>query len=294
MGASSRRELALQAAAHAEHVRIKCAIAQAAAVDPLLVAEKQGCEVRFMALPSLDGAYSPTPRPVIVLGSQRPKGRRAFTCAHELGHHEFKHGARIEELNARQFQKYTDSEEFLADMFATFLLMSQASVRRALKDREIQLHGVQPMQVLRLACYFGVGYGTLIDHMALTLKLLGPQQRESLLQTQPKELKAHFSCSPQSDVILVDGLWRDRAVDLDIGDILVLHQGVAVEDGPCLTPHGTNDGQQMFKAVSRGYIRAFHKSSDWAVNIRVASKHYEGLAQYRFLHDPEEIFNESW
>ena len=293
MGTFSRRELALQAAAHAEHLRIKCAIAAVTAVDPIMVAERQGCEVRFMALPSLEGVYSPAPRPVIILGSQRPKGRRTFTCAHELGHHEFRHGARIEELNDRRFQKYTDTEEFLADMFAAFLLMSQGSIRRALKDREILLHGVQPMQILRLACYFGVGYGTLIEHMTLTLKLLGPQQRENLLLVQPKEMKAHFGCSPQSDVILVDGFWRDRAVDLDIGDTLVLHQGVAVEDGPCLTPQGTIDGQQRFKAVSRGYIRAFDKSSDWAINIRVASKHYEGLARYRFLHDSEEVPNES-
>ena len=98
--------------------------------------------------------------------------------------------ARIEELNAGRFQEDKDRDEFLADMFAAFLLMSQGSVRRAFKDREIQPKGVEPMQVFRLACYFGVGYGTLIDHMALTLKLLGPQQRESLLQTQPKETES--------------------------------------------------------------------------------------------------------
>ncbi len=284
----TRRKLALRAAARAEHVRVRCDIPRAAAVDPILVAEKQNCEVRFMSLPSLEGVYSPTPRPVIILGSQRSLGRRAFTCAHELGHHEFEHGTRIEELNAGGFQGGKDPDEFLAEMFAAFLLMSQGSVRRAFKDRHIQPHGVKPMQVFRLACYLGVGYGTLIDHMTWTLRLLLPQERESLLQTQPKELKAQFGGSPQSEVVLVDGFWRDRAVDLEIGDILVLHQGAAVENGPRLAPHGAIDGQKTFKAMARGYVRAFHINSKWAVNIRIASKHYEGLARYRFLDDHEE------
>lgn len=288
MNTYARRELILRAAAHAENVRIACNIARTASVDPLLLAEKRDCEVWFMSLPSLEGVYSPTPRSVIILGSQRPRGRRSFTCAHELGHHEFKHGARVEELNDGRFQRNKDPDEFLADMFAAFLLMSQGSVRRAFKNRQIQPNSVEPMQVFRLSCYFGVGYSTLIDHMTLTLGLLLPQQRESLLQTQPKELKAQFGGSPHSEVVLVDEFWRDRAVDLEIGDILVLHQGVVVEDGPRLTPHGTIDGQEIFKAASRGYIRAFHKNSGWAVNIRVASRYYKGLARYRFLEDPEE------
>jgi Zn-dependent peptidase ImmA (M78 family) len=121
MNNNARRELILRAAAHAERVRIKCSIARTASVDPFLLANKQGCEVRFMSLPSLEGVYSPTPRSVIIIGSQRPKGRRRFTCAHELGHHEFKHGARVEELNAGRFQKNKDSDEFLADMFGAFL-----------------------------------------------------------------------------------------------------------------------------------------------------------------------------
>ena len=253
------RALTLRAAAHAEHVRVKCDIARTAAVDPLLIAEKRGCEVRFMALPSLEGVYSPTPRPAIILGSQRPAGRRAFNCAHELGHHEFKHGVRIEELNADHSVKSKDPDEFLADMFAACLLMSQGSVRRALKDRGIKPEAVAPMQVFRLASFFGVGYGTLIDHMTWTLKLLLPHQRDSLLHIQPKELKAQFGGTPQAEVVLVDELWRNRAVDLEIGDILVLRKGAIVkDDDPHLLSNGRIDGQETFRDVSKGYLRAFH------------------------------------
>jgi Zn-dependent peptidase ImmA (M78 family) len=288
MNAFARRELSLRAAAHAEHVRVKCDIGRTSALDPFQVAEMRGCEIRYMSLPSLEGVYSPTPKPVIVLGSQRPAGRRAFTCAHELGHHEFKHGARVEELNASRFQSYKDPDEFLAEMFGAFLLMSQGSIRRALKDRALRPDMIQPIQAFVLASYFGVGYSTLIEHMTWTLKLLQAKQRETLLKIQPKELKAQFGCAPQSEVIVVDDFWKNRAVDLEIGDILIIRKDVAIENGPLLIPQGTIDRQQMFRAASRGYVRASLKDNEWAVNIRVASKHYQGLARYRFLDDPEE------
>jgi hypothetical protein len=56
-----RRMLNLQAASQAQIVRVKCKIDRGAAIDPIYVAEALGCEVRFMALPSLEGLYSPTP-----------------------------------------------------------------------------------------------------------------------------------------------------------------------------------------------------------------------------------------
>ncbi len=288
MDAHTRRELALRGAAHAELVRIKCGIPRTAAVDPFLLAEKRGCEVRFMSLASLEGVYSPIPRPVIVLGSHRPAGRRAYTCAHELAHHEFRHGTRLDELNVGRCQKDKDPDEFLADIFAAFILMSQGGIRRALKDRKILPTTMESMQVFQLACYFGVGYSTIMDHMTWTLKILHPEKREELLRIQPRELKAQFGCVPQSEVVLVDELWRDRAVDLEVGDILVLYKDAVVEGGPQLIQHGNFDGRPSFKAVSKGYARAFHRTIDWGVNIRIASKQYQGLAQHRFLGEPKE------
>ena len=288
MDHGTRRGLVLKAASQAQHVRMKCGISRTAAVDPFQVTEKRKCEVWLMSLPSLEGVYSPNPRPAIILGSQRPVGRRMFTCAHELGHHEFGHGMRVEELNSIRFNADKDPDEFLADMFAAFLLMSQGSVRRALKNRRIQSKAIEPMQIFRLASFLGVGYGTLIEHMTWTLGLLNPQQRKSLIKTQPKDLKDQFGGSPQSEVVLVDEFWRDRAVDLEVGDILIMHHAVVVEDNPRLTPIAMIDGQRTFKSVSRGYLRAFKENSDWAVNIRIAPKCYEGLARYRFLNDPEE------
>ena len=293
MNIAALRSFILNATSMAHHVRIRCGINRTAAVDPYRVAETRNCEVRFAPLPSLEGVYSPKPKPVIILGSQRPAGRRAFTCAHELGHHEFKHGARIDELNVTRFDKSKKPEEMLADMFAASLLMSRASILRALKNRGIQLNHIQPLHLFRLASFLGVGYTTLIEHMTWTLRLLNSTQRSEFIKTKPKDLKSQYGGSSQSEVVLVDELWLDRAVDLEIGDILVLPQSVIVEENHRISPNGNIDTQQTFKAVSRGYLRAYVDNNKWAVNIRVAPRHYEGLVQYRFMDDPEEINNES-
>lgn len=288
MNFSTRRQLTLQAAKQAQIVRTKCKIRQGTALDPISVAEARGCEVRFMALSSLEGIYSPTPRPVIVLGSERPAGRRAYTCAHEIGHNEFEHGTRIDEYVNDSTPDNNDPDEFLANMFAAFLLMPKTSVQKTLKSHGIQPQRIEPLQIFRMASHLNVGYGSLVNHMTWTLNILNRQQSKVLLRTQPKEIKSLYGGSPQGEVIIVDRFWQDRTVDLEIGDILVLNKDVTLEQTTRLSFVGTIDGQNTYRAAARGYARAFDDDGDWGVNIRIASKHYQGLARYRFLEDPEE------
>ncbi len=288
MDFQTRRNLVLKATAQAEKVRIKCKLGRSATADPIAIAEQRSCEVRFLSLPSLEGIYSPDIKATIILGSERPAGRRAFSCAHELGHHEFKHGMRIEELNSGTQKSSKDKDEFLADMFAGSLLMPKAGVVRALKDRNFEPKKVEPIQVFRMACFLGVGYATLIEHMTWTLNLLTEQQRKVLLKTAPKALKSIFGTAPGFELVLADEEWSNRAIDLEVGDTLVLPQGSTVECDSRLKQEGVTDGQPVFRACKRGYSRAYSERSDWSANIRIAPKNYEGLARYRFLDDPEE------
>jgi Zn-dependent peptidase ImmA (M78 family) len=284
----TRRRLVLAAASHAERMRMTCGINQCDAIDPIGIAQQRGCEVRYMSLPSLEGIYSPVPGPVIVVGSQRPAGRRAYTCAHELGHHEFRHGTRVEELIFEERNMAKAPDEFLADMFAAHLMMSQSSIRYALKVRGFDVKKIEPMQIFSMASFFGVGYTTLIDHLALTLMQINQQQRDYLKRVKPKDLKAIFGGEAQSEVFIADEFWRGRPVDMEVGDILVLQTGSILEDNSRLSEYEVSRSQPIFKAISRGYARAFHEGSGWSINIRIAPKQYEGLAQHRFLDDPEE------
>ncbi len=282
------KQLAQDAAFRAEKIRAQCGVHFTAPLDVIAIAEICGCEIRFMPLGSLDGVYSPKPRPVIVLGSERPAGRRAYNCAHELGHHVFKHGIRLEELNAQRYDKQKPAEEYLADMYAGFLLMSPGSVRRTLKDRGWQAETLTSQQAFRLASYFGVGYSAIVNHLKWSLGMMSEQYCENLLQVAPKQLKSEFGTMPQAELLVVDLWWKHRAVDMEIGDTLVLPRGVVVEDCAQLESDGTIDGQSRFVAAAKGYSRAFHETKDWAINIRVAARAYEGLARYRFYEDVEE------
>lgn len=286
----NRKPLIFKATEFAERVRIKCGIDKHASIDPISVAEQCGCIVWYMSLPSLEGTYSPKPRSVIVVGSERPAGRRAFTCMHELGHHEFGHGMRLDELKTGIKKGVYDPKEFIADVFAANLLMSKASILYALKTRALEPTKLDPMNVFRLSSFFGVGYTTIIDHMTWTLRILNQQQQDLLKKTSPKVLKARYGGKPEAEVIIADSFWHGRAVDMEIGDLLVLHHGAVVEDNSRIIKKDFVDGQSIYVAASRGYARAFHESHGWAINIRIAPKQYMGLAQYRFLDDPEEDF----
>lgn len=284
----TRSNLVLKATAQAEKVRIACNLRQFSPADPIDLAEQRGCEVRFMSLPSLEGIYSPEPRCTIILGSERFAGRRNFTCAHELGHHEFKHGMRVEELNSGSAKTVTNKEEFLADMFAGILLMPKAGVLRELAKRNFDPKRIEPIQLFKIASFLGVGYATLIEHMTWTLSLLSSHQRKLLLKTVPKSFKEVFGSDPGCGLVIADEQWENRSIDLEVGDILALPRGVTVEDDTHLKQQDSLEGQPVFKAIIRGYCRAFSEDSDWAANIRISSKKYTGLAKYRFLNDPEE------
>ena len=59
--------------------------------------ETHGVNVRFNDI-NMEGMYDRQPKPRIHISALRPLARRAFTCAHELGHHVFGHGSTLDEL----------------------------------------------------------------------------------------------------------------------------------------------------------------------------------------------------
>jgi hypothetical protein len=122
------------------------------------LAEQEGVEVRFSALPSAEGIYSPG-KPVIVVSSLRPAGRQAYTGAHELGHHIYGHGEQFDELvEDRGKSRKWDPKEYEANCFASALLMPKTAVLKGLSLRGWNLKSISPEQAYRMASWLGVGY----------------------------------------------------------------------------------------------------------------------------------------
>src|SRR6266850_654769 len=96
----TRKELAREALAAALQLRTSKG---RNLVDPICIydfAEELQIELRFADIPSLEGMYSNAPRPAIIIGAERPAGRRVYTCGHEIGHHRFGHGTRVDEIRS--------------------------------------------------------------------------------------------------------------------------------------------------------------------------------------------------
>ncbi len=283
-----RKCLAKIAAAEAAKIRRKSSVGMTSPVDPVDLALGNECEVIFKSLPTLEGIYSPAPKPTIMLGSERPYGRRSFNCAHEFGHHVLKHGFQIDKLKSQTKSCKKLPEEYSADIFAGCLLMPQMLVRKALHDRRINPDLLTPEQVFVLASFFGVGYETLITHFTWTLGVLKQEQADELRKVKPKQIKCKYGVDAKDELFFVDYYWRHRAVNLEVGDTLALPVNVMVDSNDRLEVLTEREGFLLCRAEASGISRAYDEKNSWAVNVRISKKSYAGFAEYRFIEEPED------
>jgi hypothetical protein len=286
-GMTSRRLLAKHALMKALRLRRDWKISPDEPVCPYDLADSMGVEVRFMDLPSLEGIYSNRPEPVIIVSSLRPPGRQAYTCGHELGHHVFEHGFRIDELIDGAARARVEDEEFLADCFAGFLLMPKSAVIAGFSCRGWTPESCGPAQLYTVAGWLGVGYGTLITHLCVTLGLLSHERARSLLRSSPKDIKAQLLGSVCSEgLVVVDYAWSRRAIDLQVGDLVMAMTGV-VTDKPCVVVESDKRGS-LLQAKAPGLGRICHPDSGWSAFVRVSRRGYVGRGIFRHEEEVED------
>ncbi len=250
-------------------------------ICPYDFAVSQGVGVRFMAVSSMEGIYERQSQTIIV-SSLRPRGRRAFTCAHEYAHHVFGHGTHIDELPEDR-QGPRSPEELLADRFAGFLLMPRLAIVNGFRARGIQPEKCTAADAYRVSCWLGVSYDAFLTHASLAVGVMPVTVAETLKKISPKEIKERLASwsSTNNDLIVVDRHWTD-VVDLVVGDGAILPPGTTIEGAVMESINETSEAS-CFYATSRGMGRAI--SGEWAVNIRVMPAEYTGLARCR--HIPE-------
>jgi Zn-dependent peptidase ImmA (M78 family) len=153
-----RRTLANRAMQAAIATRAKGKLDQHSPVCIYPLCETMGVTVRFNNI-NMEGMYQRAAPARIQLSAPRPLPRRAYNCAHELGHHIFGHGSSIDELreDAKE-HSWEDPKEFLADTFAGFTLMPIMEMRRAFAVRgwTPDYETATPVQMFTIVCDFGV------------------------------------------------------------------------------------------------------------------------------------------
>ncbi len=285
---NQRQFLAEEANQKAIDVRRKAGLDLKTPICIYGLCDKLNVRVRFVDI-SMEGIYLGEAEPLILLSALRPFPRRTFTCAHELGHHAFGHGSTIDELiedseNPGAFQP----EEFLANSFAGFLLMPILGVRKAFASRGWEAPSATPEEIFTIACNFGVGYETLITHMAYALKMIPLSRASLLLQTKPKAIcervLGHPSAKP---LIIADTHWSMPTIDAEVGSLLLLPTGAEAANDT-ITFEADHPKGYLFKANRPGIVRVYCQDTGWAVFVRVSYYQFIGLSQYRHLEEVED------
>jgi Zn-dependent peptidase ImmA (M78 family) len=283
------KDLAQQAQAKALEVRRKSNLDPKLPICVYDICEKLGdlyegkeVTVQFARLSGLEGMYiNEEKERRILVSSCRPLPRKTFTCAHELGHHLFNHGLKADQLEEAATGSQRDPQEFLVDCFAGFLLMPAIAVRYAFTIRGWSPATATPQQVFTVACSFGVGYNTLIDHMTYTLKLISQIKARELKKASPKTIRQNLLEELSSKpLIIADEQWLLKTVDVEVGYQLLLPKTVLIE-GDIISFQASFQESCLFRADRQGVARAYCPDSDWAAFIRVSRFEYTGFSEFR-------------
>lgn len=281
----NKRSLYLDAAQAATDARDHAGADEIAPVDVYDIADKLGIRVRFVDI-SMEGFYKKGPPPMMLLSSLRPIPRRAFTCGHEAGHHVFGHGSTIDELQEDGRSSSEKPEEILANAFSSFLLMPNLGVKRAFAIRKWKIETASPTQIATIACDFGVGYGTLLKHLAYTMKQLSTQRLEELMRWTPQRIREQIASGCDlSAMAIVDRFFENTVVDLEIGNGILLPR-LSDINNKILRHVRDVDNASVYEAVGRGIGKV--RVGLRELKVRIGPVHYVGLGKYRHLEETDD------
>jgi len=253
------------------------------------LAGKCGVEVRFVALPSLEGMYASTASGVIILSSLRSLGRQAFTCAHELGHHVFHHGTRWDEYLAEDSKpRRWDPHEWEADRFASYILMPKRAVLSCFSRRKWPCSNCEPRQAYVVSTELGVSYEALVTQMSKSLRLLEHSHVRDLLHSSPKSIRASLlGTDCPENIVVVDPHWSRKTTDVLVGDFVLFLMDVTVEGASLERVERSGKGL-LFRGAAVGISQVHGANDGWAAFVRVARPEYAGCAQFRHLEDTDD------
>ena len=240
-----------------------------------------GIDVRFVKVPSFEGMYLSN-QETILIGSDRPEGRKRFTCAHEIGHHVLGHGTSIDEITENGSD---EKEEKEADFFATMLLMPTSLVSATANLMSIDLIEPSETDIYSMAAYFGVSYSGVLTHLYFNVGKISNDTYRKLLREKVSVIKKKLYAQHLSgDIHVVDNRWwREKAVDCVVGDIIVVPKDYDLE-GSSISKQSKNQSSFTFKAEKVGISKISNREG-WSAFVRVSNVKYVGLSRYRYEED---------
>lgn len=278
------RELILAGVEGADDLREELGLDPFAPVNPYAIAERLGIRVSFLEV-SMEGFYANQNPPRILLSARRPVARRAFTCAHEIGHHHFGHGSIIDNLQEDDRADSQKPEEVLANAFAAFLLMPSVGVRGAFSRRNWDAKNAAPAELFAIACQYGVGYNTLVQHLCRGTRDIPASRRDSLLRSTPQRIRAELGLEEFHSLTIIDNQNEALTFDVEIGSAILVPAGSSAS-GRSMQLVGSHGTGLLYRAARSGV--SVVTGLPQTCEIRVMRKDFVGAAENRFLEDPDE------
>jgi hypothetical protein len=137
------------------------------------------------------------------------------------------------------------------------------------------------LQYYTLACDFGVGYQTLINHLHLGMKQIGDAKASALFSASPKLLRAEILGRDVENALVIGSPRRPGGwIDLEEDMLLALPRGTAAPSA-LLTPFCDTPNAEVFRAIAPGTAPIGFDERE--ILLRVMPKEYVGLARYRHL-----------
>lgn len=285
LSSAGRKALVMQGMQASIAARVKARVDLKSPACIYGLCEAHNVAVRFNDI-NMEGMYDRSPKPRIHVSVLRPLARRNFTCAHELGHHVFGHGSTIDELREDQANSSeSPPNEILADAFASFAMMPTLGLREAFSKRGLDPNVATAVDMYLIACNFGVGQSTLVNHLAYGIGMINQAQRDRLGRITPKmirtELLGEVIATP---LTVADQHWNSPTLDLEQDALVMLPSGVVV-DTALLAPVRELAAGRVFRAAKCGITRVAIPGTAWATYVRIARRQYVGLARFRHLEE---------
>jgi hypothetical protein len=280
------RNLFTSALLEADNVRMELGLDMYQPINIFDTCIKMKIPVRFVDI-NMEGMYvcqEDGKSPVILISNQRPYPRRCFTCAHELGHHRFGHGTKLDVLSEQNNHSSSNhQDELLVDSFAGALLMPVAGIHAEFAKRSLKPNHASPLQFYIISSIFGTGYQSLITHCRAN-KIISPAKEKSLLKFSPAKILDHLVGPelPKTHFKVFDCHSIISALDLEVLNYLILPSEFVIE-GDHLKKLKELKNSNVYIANKPGIVRSFAANSNRSFFIRIQKSGYMGLAEFRHL-----------
>jgi hypothetical protein len=123
--------------------------------------------------------------------------------------------------------------------------------------------------------------------MELTLRLINKSKSVQLRNITPKHIrKSILGFETSCNLVVVDQFWSGRAIDIQVGDYILLPESTLFE-GKCMRLIQSNKMGTLYSGIAAGVGHFSQANLDWSALVRVSRKGYTGRAIFRFLEEPD-------